>query len=153
PSSVCTGRGEVVRPTPPPAVARWAVLVLPAVHMPTPDVYRRFDAMRLGRTADVEQEPDWQAWARLPAAELMAKLVNDLEPPAFDLRPELADLRARAERSAGRVVRMSGSGSSLFTLFDSEPEARAARDRLAADFGVRAELATVGPAVEVRPTE
>src|SRR5688500_8405446 len=47
PSSVCTGRGETVRPTRPPA-ARWAVLVLPGIAMATAAVYAKFDEMRRG---------------------------------------------------------------------------------------------------------
>src|SRR5581483_8619857 len=54
PSSVCRGRGEIVSPVERPT-ARWAVLVLPAISMPTPDVYRRFDAMNLGRHQDVDR--------------------------------------------------------------------------------------------------
>jgi 4-diphosphocytidyl-2C-methyl-D-erythritol kinase len=126
PSSICTGRGEVVRPIPRPA-ARWALLVLPPIVMPTPDVYRKFDAMGLGVDRDVTEEPDWQQWATLGAADLLPRLVNDLEPPAFALRPDLDELRRSIEQKVGRPVRMSGSGSSLFTLFDTEEEARQAR--------------------------
>ena len=132
PSSVCTGRGEIVRPVPRPAISRWAVLVLPQVEMPTPAVYRRFDEMRLGREQDLTDEPDWIAWSSLPASELLPRLVNDLEPPAFAIKPELGELRAALEQKLSRIVRMSGSGSSLFTLCDDAAEAesltRQARD-------------------------
>lgn len=147
PSAACTGRGEVVRPLPPPTPG-WAVLLLPPLAMPTPDVYRRFDALGLGRSADVDQEPDWHAWAILPAVDLLPLLVNDLEPPAFDLRPDLAVLREQAERVAGRPVRMSGSGSSLFTLFDGAGEAVTVADRLRASLGgngTRCEAVTLAP--------
>jgi 4-diphosphocytidyl-2C-methyl-D-erythritol kinase len=125
PSSVCTGRGEVVRPIAPPR-PRWAVLVLPPVHMPTPDVYRRFDELGLGRAQDVAGEPGWAEWAQLDAARLLPRLVNDLEPAAFSLRPDLGELRQAIERTLGRPVRMSGSGSSLFTLYDTAEEASGA---------------------------
>jgi 4-diphosphocytidyl-2-C-methyl-D-erythritol kinase len=125
PSSVCRGRGEIVRPVPPPARARWALLILPGIPVPTPAVYRQFDAMRLG--ADVESEPDWAAWADMPAELLMRELVNDLEKPAFALRPDLGRLRDECENAIGRTVRMSGSGSTLFSLFDQESEAAAIR--------------------------
>jgi 4-diphosphocytidyl-2C-methyl-D-erythritol kinase len=129
PSSVCTGRGEVVRPIAPPR-PRWAALVLPPVHMPTPDVYRRFDEMGLGREQDVADEPNWADWSQLNAARLLPRLVNDLEPAAFALRPDLGELREAVERRLGRPVRMSGSGSSLFTLFDAANEARDAAGAL-----------------------
>lgn len=119
PSAICTGRGEVVRAVAPPE-ANWALLVLPPIHMATPDVYRKFDELGLGREHDIQQQPDWDAWSKLPAAKLMDELVNDLEAPAFALRPELDEIRVRAGRKAGRTFRMSGSGSSLFTLFGDE---------------------------------
>jgi 4-diphosphocytidyl-2-C-methyl-D-erythritol kinase len=121
PSSICRGRGEIVRPVPKPARARWALLILPGIPVPTPAVYRQFDQMKLG--ADVEAEPDWAALAQMPAEFLLHELVNDLEPPAFALRPELGRLRQECEDAIGRTVRMSGSGSTLFSLFDQETDA------------------------------
>ncbi len=123
PSAVCTGRGEIVRPIAAPTV-KWAALFLPGIHVSTPAVYRQFDAMGLGKLADIEVEPDWAMWTKLPARELMAQLVNDLEAPAFVVCPELAEIQDRLQKNMNRVVRMSGSGSSLFTLFDTKNEAR-----------------------------
>ena len=126
-SAACRGRGEVVRPVRRPA-ARWAVIFSPPFGMATRDVYGRFDAMGLGFDAELgaAAEPAWERWAELPARELLERLVNDLEAAAFSVSPELAGLRETLERDLGRVVRMSGSGSSLFTLFDEgeEPAAR-----------------------------
>lgn len=144
PSSICTGRGQFVRPIPSPAV-KWAALLLPNIHMPTPAVYKRFDQMRLGDSATLRDEPNWLAWAKMPAQELLPHLVNDLEAPAFAICPELGDLRERAERLAGRTVRMSGSGSSLFTLYDSKQEATAAAQLLEAKLSQRAVAVEVAP--------
>jgi 4-diphosphocytidyl-2C-methyl-D-erythritol kinase len=121
PSSICTGRGEVVKPISPPLRAKWVVLILPELSMPTPAVYRQFDAMNLG--SDVATEPDWNQWAGLSPSELMPKLVNDLEAPAFAVEPKLAKIRESIEALLNRPVRMSGSGSSLFTLCDTHEEA------------------------------
>ena len=147
PSSVCTGRGERVAPVPPPAVARWAVLVLPDVHMPTADVYRRFDALDLGCDDAIGRPPDWNEWATLPADELMPRLVNDLERPAFEIRPALGRLRERIELALRRPVRMSGSGSSLFTLCDEPSEAECRARESVDHFGVRAIAVQLCPAV------
>lgn len=121
-SSICRGRGELVRPIAPPA-HRTVLLILPNIAMPTAEVYRRFDAMHLGFDRELEQEPDWAHWSQLPSSQLLTHLVNDLEIPSFAVKPELADLRQRAEQTLRRTVRMSGSGSSLFTLYDSADEA------------------------------
>ena len=132
PSSVCRGRGEIVSPVGRPT-ARWAVLLLPRLSMPTPDVYRRFDEMNLGRDEDIDNEPDWQTWAALKSEELLPRLVNDLESPAFDIAPALGELRSRTEKSLRRPVRMSGSGSSLFTLFDQQSHAVDAAEKVNRD--------------------
>jgi 4-diphosphocytidyl-2C-methyl-D-erythritol kinase len=144
PSSICTGRGEIVRPIPVPA-ARWAMLVLPAIHMPTPAVYKRFDLMHLGDPATLRDEPDWELWTHLPANDLLPLLVNDLESPAFAISPDLAALRQAIEQSLGRPVRMSGSGSSLFTLYDRHSDATAAADAVSRAFRQRAIAAELTP--------
>jgi 4-diphosphocytidyl-2-C-methyl-D-erythritol kinase len=147
PSSICTGRGEIVRPMAPPAVA-WVTLLLPGIHVPTPQVYRRFDVMNLGRDESAMQPPDWQAWARLTADALLPRLINDLEAPAFALAPELAGLRERIEREIGRTVRMSGSGSSLFTLFDERGAAETCAERVSRQFKIRAGAYPIAPALQ-----
>jgi 4-diphosphocytidyl-2-C-methyl-D-erythritol kinase len=147
PSCACRGRGEVIRPVARPA-ARSAVVFSPPFGLSTRDVYGRFDEMRLGFDEALEAgaEPDWGAWARLPARELLARLVNDLEPAAFSISRELAGLRAELERRTRRAVRMSGSGSSLFTLFDAD-EGREAEE--AAGLGER--LGASASVVELTP--
>jgi 4-diphosphocytidyl-2-C-methyl-D-erythritol kinase len=146
PSSVCTGRGEIVRPIARPT-PKFAVLMLPTMHMATPAVYRRFDEMRLGRNEAIERQPDWNRWATLSAAELLPLLVNDLEAPAFSLNPALGAMRDRAEQLAGRIVRMSGSGSSLFTLADDEREAHEIAARLLRGMNIRLENVPLCPEI------
>lgn len=146
PSSICTGRGQIVHPIAAPK-PRWAVLILPQIHMATPAVYRRFDEMRLGNSDSIKNEPDWRQWTTLCALDLLPRLVNDLEAPAFSLSPPLADLHARASYLAGRIVRMSGSGSSLFTLFDEKDEAETSARRLRLELGVDVRAIEVCPAL------
>jgi 4-diphosphocytidyl-2C-methyl-D-erythritol kinase len=116
--------------------------------MPTADVYRRFDDLGLGRVQDLEVEPAWQEWVAMDSAALLPLLVNDLEAPAFSLRPELGKLREFLEDTIGRPVRMSGSGSSLFTLFDEREEAIDAAQEIVAVNGVRAMAVELAPTVE-----
>jgi 4-diphosphocytidyl-2-C-methyl-D-erythritol kinase len=145
-SGACTGRGEVVRPIARPK-PRAAVLVLPGIVMPTADVYRRFDEMRTGERAPIGAEPDFSRWAELSAGPLLARLANDLEPAAFALCPRLAESRQAVELSLGRPVRMSGSGSSLFTLFDEFDEAQAAAARISTSHHVHALAVVLAPAI------
>jgi 4-diphosphocytidyl-2-C-methyl-D-erythritol kinase len=121
-SSICTARGEVVRPITAPR-PRAALLILPDFPMATPAVYRKFDELRLGSREAVDSPAPVDGWTKLDARELLQELVNDLEAPAFEICPQLGQLRERFEDDLGRPVRMSGSGSTLFTLFDEMPEA------------------------------
>ena len=57
---------------------------------------------------------------------------NDLLAPARRLRPELDDLMDRVER-AGGVPRLTGSGSTIFTLTPDPEHARAIAERLRAE--------------------
>jgi 4-diphosphocytidyl-2C-methyl-D-erythritol kinase len=145
PSAACRGRGEIVRPVARPA-ARWAVIFSPPYPLSTRDVYERFDAMGLGADSALSptSEPAWDEWARLGARELLTRLVNDLEPAAFSLSPDLEALRDRLQQEVGRIVRMSGSGSSLFTLFDAHEESAAHE---AAEVGKQSGAASVFVAV------
>jgi 4-diphosphocytidyl-2-C-methyl-D-erythritol kinase len=123
---------------------RFVVMIFPRMMMSTPAVYRRFDEMHLGSAGNVERPVDWKQWAKLGAEELLPLLVNDLEAPAFSLSPQLAMLRDKIESKLGRIIRMSGSGSTLFTLMDERQEA----DEAAA--AVR-ELSVDAIAVELAP--
>ena len=139
PSALCTGRGEVVQRLGGGRLTMAALLALPGTGMPTPAVYREFDRLGLGSVLPPagEELARYEAMAGLPAEELLPRLVNDLEAPAFALSRELAELRGKLERAFGRPVRMSGSGSTLFTLFDNISEADLAAKRFPSEDGVR----------------
>ncbi len=152
PSSICSGRGQIVRPIGVP-MPRWAVLILPPIAVPTGPVYKRFDQLlsdddRRQLTEAVESEPKWEEWRSLAAEDLLAKLINDLERPAFDLHPELARLRGELEQFVGRIVRMSGSGSSLFTLYDDACAAEDSAERITRRGGCRAIAVALAPQIE-----
>jgi 4-diphosphocytidyl-2-C-methyl-D-erythritol kinase len=122
PSSICTGRGQNVSTIQPPR-PKHVVLIFPKMSISTPAVYRRFDEMKLGSAGAVEPDPKMLTWPSWSTWELLGALVNDLEAPTFSLRPELGVLRRTLETKIGRVVRMTGSGSTLFTLADEKEEA------------------------------
>ena len=136
PSAIATGRGERLVAAPPPAVG-WAVLILPTFGISTPAAYGALDRLRPVAPASALEPFDVDAWARLDAPALAARLVNDLEPAAFSLEPALATLHASAEATLGRPVRMSGSGSTLFAIFDDEATATAGAAALPPDWDRR----------------
>ncbi len=131
-SAWCTGRGEIVHPAPMPR-PKAALLLFPPFGMSTPAVYRRFDEMAeksgMGRERLATDIP--QGWPSLSAADLLDVLHNDLTVAALDLEPRLGQVCGRARQVLGRPVHMSGSGSSLFTVYDEVEEATEAAGRLA----------------------
>jgi 4-diphosphocytidyl-2C-methyl-D-erythritol kinase len=84
--------------------------------------------MHLGDPSTLTHEPDWRHWSTLQADTLLPLLINDLEAPAFSLNSALNDLHQNTSQLLNRIVRMSGSGSTLFTLYDVEDQASHAAD-------------------------
>jgi 4-diphosphocytidyl-2-C-methyl-D-erythritol kinase len=125
PSAICRGRGEEVEKTERPA-SKWVPIIFWPTPMPTPLVYRKFDELRLGKESNLSPEPPWSQWVRLESQQLLPLLINDLETAAFAIDPQLGQVRADLESLLKRPVRMSGSGSSLFSLYDQRQEAEAA---------------------------
>jgi len=125
PSAIVRGRGEHVENTERPA-GKWVPIIFWPRPMPTPQVYRKFDELRLGKQSNLSPEPPWSQWVKLPSQDLLPLLVNDLERAAFAIDPQLGQVRNDLESLLNRPVRMSGSGSSLFSLYDQRPEAEAA---------------------------
>jgi 4-diphosphocytidyl-2-C-methyl-D-erythritol kinase len=109
--------------TPSPGAPFRIVLAFPDYGVPTADVYRRYDPDR-PEPHNPERLPRLvEALARGDLAATLDAAWNEMEGLAFALRPELGALRHRLEKRAGRPVRMSGSGSTLFTLTDSDADA------------------------------
>jgi 4-diphosphocytidyl-2-C-methyl-D-erythritol kinase len=71
-----------------------------------------------------------QAGTQAGPAELLAEIANgrnDLEAPAIELEPAIADTLAVLRKLPGcRLARMSGSGATCFALFNSSRATAAA---------------------------
>jgi 4-diphosphocytidyl-2-C-methyl-D-erythritol kinase len=119
-----TGRGEVIAPVTLPRFG--LVLVNPRVPVSTAEVFRLL-ALKPGEVrASVPSSPPSDRAALLAFLEGEP---NDLEPPARRLAPVLAEVGAALEATPGhRLVRMSGSGATMFALYDDcRAAARAAK--------------------------
>lgn len=109
-----TGRGEGIVPV---ALPRFGlVLVNPRVPVSTAEVFRLL-ALKPG-----ELRASVPALPPTDRAGLLAFLEgepNDLEPPAQRIAPILAEVAAALDATPGRrLVRMSGSGATMFALYD-----------------------------------
>ncbi len=120
------GVGEMLGAAPrlPPA---GMVLVNPGVSLATAEVFR----VRTGEfSAPAELPPVWPDAAAMAGG--LARLRNDLEPPAIALRPVIGTLLAAVAAMPGCLLaRMSGSGATCFGLFADAAAAEAAARALA----------------------
>ncbi len=98
----------------------WVALAVPNFGVSTAEVYRNWRP-----PADLAAHDQPWTVAVESAADLACHLFNDLERPAFAHEPRLARLHAAIDGLQGRPVRMTGSGSCLFALFDAAAEAEA----------------------------
>eukprot|EP00775_Hariotina_reticulata_P008056 gene8056-8251_t len=115
-AAYCTGRGEVVDNVPPPLpLDTPLLLVKPPVGLSTPAIFKALDLNRRS-SADPLQLLQQMTQQAAITPELC---VNDLEQPAFDNLPELAQLKQRlaVEGDSGfSAVFMTGSGSTIAPL-------------------------------------
>jgi 4-diphosphocytidyl-2-C-methyl-D-erythritol kinase len=100
----------------------------------TAEVFAEADRLGLGRS---EEELEEIAAALRGAAGAGASplafgelLVNDLEPAARSLRPEIGAAMEALSEAGAPLVRMTGSGPTAFGVFDDLAEAEQAAARL-----------------------
>jgi 4-diphosphocytidyl-2-C-methyl-D-erythritol kinase len=122
---LATGVGERVERV--PGVARYAVLVVPSTApLRTADVFREAD--RLGLPRDAGALADALATVRDGLPDLPDALcVNELEPAALSLRPELEATLAHVREAGADVAMVSGSGPTVLGLFHDKKAGKAAR--------------------------
>jgi 4-diphosphocytidyl-2-C-methyl-D-erythritol kinase len=123
-----------------PALTGFAIgLVVPPIEVPTPAVYRRWDA--LGAPSGSPIDP-----TSIPPPLRDEPIANDLLPAAVAEVAEIGDWRHELERRWGRPVALAGSGPTLFAFFVDRDEAasaigdipsgvRAAREAVPVDHG------------------
>lgn len=110
------GRGDTLRPVAATEfTGRPMLLVNPAVAIETGLIFAAWDGVDRGplHYADpLQVDPAWR---------------NDLEVPALAAAPEIGDLLTELSAMPGaHFVRMSGSGATCFTLFDTDEDRDAA---------------------------
>ena len=107
-----------------------ALLVNPGVPSSTGAVYRAFDAGSSGSADRPAPPPDWTVSSVIG---WLAAQRNDLQSAAVALAPAIGEaLAATAALPGVRLTRMSGSGATVFALFDTAADAGAAGQTLSA---------------------
>jgi 4-diphosphocytidyl-2-C-methyl-D-erythritol kinase len=127
------GAGERVEPLPAPA--EHAALLLPSGGgLSTKDVFDEADRLGLGREeaaldaiADELRAAAGNGASPLAFVEL---IVNDLEPAAISLRPDIGTALEALRTTGAPAVFLSGSGPTAVALFPTLAEAEAAAEKL-----------------------
>ena len=118
------GIGEQLTPLPSAPCVPLA-MVTPGGGLSTPSVFRAWDeggypllSADMGALAMALADGDW------PRAQALS--CNALEAPAIRLMPEIGGIMETFRDLGARFVRMTGSGSTVFAVFDTDEQARAA---------------------------
>jgi 4-diphosphocytidyl-2-C-methyl-D-erythritol kinase len=127
------GAGEVIEPVPPPA-DHGVVLIPQEEGLSTAEVYAEADRIGVSRsTSELEALRRGLRDALAEGGSPLSypeHLINDLEPAATSLRPEIGDgLEALSEAGAAHAM-VTGSGPTAFGLFPSRGDAAAAAESL-----------------------
>lgn len=119
------GRGEILEPL--DIVLPWSILLVnPAIHVATSWAYAA-----LGRDGSMRQATDLGAALRTGLSNpssLCATLVNDFEKPVAAAYPVIEEITRRLRDSGAFYAAMSGSGSTLFGLFERRSDAEKAAE-------------------------
>lgn len=110
------GRGEVLSAAPVSLKGKYLVLVKPNVHVATADAYASVvPAKPIHKLSDILQQPITR-WRE--------QLVNDFEASIFKKFPAIADLKRQLYNNEAVYASMSGSGASVFGIFDAPVDLR-----------------------------
>lgn len=119
------GRGEEIYPLA-DLPKHWVVLVVPGFGVSTKDAYGWWDSDHAQlRTAVREAQ-----YVPGPWPSRAAQMVNDLEGPIARHHPEIDQMKAALKRAGALAAAMTGSGSTVFGLFQKRADAVRATVRL-----------------------
>ena len=112
--SVATGRGEVLKPLKPFLEGYFIILLNPGISIRTRDAYN--NTLISSSSNNLEQ------LALLHPSKWKKLILNDFEDYAFKLYPVISEIKRSFYKSGALYSSMSGSGSTVYGLFDRKPE-------------------------------
>jgi len=108
------GRGDLLSPVNLSLKPYYLVLLFPEIHISTAEAYGTVSPHLPDSHLSQEIEAPLDRWKDL--------LVNDFEKKAFVKHPLILSLKQGLYKAGAKFASMSGSGSSLFGIFDSAPQ-------------------------------
>ena len=110
----CLEKGDVFENTAVNLNGKWIALVYPNLHISTAEAYRQVKpAIPEKKAEDI---------LALPLAAWKDLLKNDFENSVFPVYPVLPETKKKLYEAGAVYVAMSGSGSTLFGIFETEPD-------------------------------
>ncbi len=109
---IARGRGEILEPISLDLKGTWIVLINPGIHVGTKEAYAGVTPAtpKVNLTEVLQDRSRWKA-----------ELVNDFELSIFKNHPEIALIKEKMYVAGAFYSAMSGSGSSVFGLFEEKP--------------------------------
>ena len=136
-TAVGLGRGVELYPLP-DGPAQSALLVTPGLHVSTAEAYRALnrETATSPPASDVNQFQSlaW-SWGEVVAGKALLTPINHFETVVFRQHPQLKSILGRLRKLGARTALMSGSGSSLFGIFDSRESRGRAAVSIEREFG------------------
>lgn len=132
PSAIVSGRGEAVKSVTLEG-RRWMVLVKPAFGIETKWAYQELAVTRPGVRPLSTDQKDMDRSDRMTWNQVVATAENDFETPVFARHPLLRQIKRTLLDLGAQPALLSGSGATVFGLFEMESTARRAGAQLAQD--------------------
>jgi 4-diphosphocytidyl-2-C-methyl-D-erythritol kinase len=120
---VMRGIGEIISPIELPCL--WYLIVYPNISVSTRRVYEGLKIVLTKKQNDIKLVAKFNN-----SQEVSAILENDLEKVGILLCPAIQTIKERLMQAGARGTLMSGSGSSVFGIFETEKEAKRAASSL-----------------------
>lgn len=123
-----TGRGELMQDSKLDLSGKWILLIYPSIHIGTKEAYAGVTPKPTPNNLEecLEKQLEWKSC-----------LKNDFEESIFANHPEIDDLKTQLYAAGAFYAAMSGSGSSVFGLFEAAPPRLISED---AHFSFRSQL-------------
>ena len=112
-SAFATGKGEILRPFNVDLSGKWIILVNPNLHVSTADAFS-------GVTVD-DSKTDLIDNLTSPLSSWKESIINKFETSVFRKYPQIESLKKEFYNSGAVYASMTGSGSTIYGIFDQEP--------------------------------
>ncbi len=111
-AALVTGRGERVEPIDFNIEGMYLMVVNPGIHVSTAEAFK-----------GIQPRPSNFNWNEFTQNQDFQKgsLRNDFEESVFQIHPEIAEIKNRMVQDGAIFTSMSGTGSTVYALFEDEP--------------------------------